>query len=1137
MGGTGLEKWDRRENAEVEDILHEVKRSKGERDKKVDDAQLDDILAGLGVGARKPQRGAAPKKEAPPAGQTGAKAGDTTVFTAPAPRPKPQPAHGRTAVFSAVPAEETAPGAAQRPSAPPAGPAAGNPFAGVAPKGAAPKAPPKKNLFDADEDPRLRRKKQEMRTSIWDVEVEHGPVQPRVGKAAALDKVDRDKFATDTELLSWFSEDDSNLTRKERRRRAKEEKVRLKQLQKEEKARQKYGGDDAFAEEEYAEDVPFAADSAAGGWGGDEDLFADRHEDELDELAAEPEYGGRGVADPAPRLREAAVAQVMEDDSLFTPPEDVLPAEVVVAAAMPVEEPAPLWDAVDADEVVTGSAFDEGPCDDNWPEEGSLFGAAPDVVPEEVAPEPVPRAGAGWRGAPLQEVEAQQVVAPTAQNTAAPPEFDEYPEEDEASEPVKPSTKSFEIVEDGEGDYNRVPTAAFTQEFELADSDPSLYLPPEDITKSLFVDEMVDDRFREFFSETVIVQPEDLAETARMRRKNRKKRKKHASFVTGEFAQLAHNQDAEDEYEGGEEEPFEDEGALDEYTKPQDAENIIADLAVLKKTLLVRSGVTAGIALVLLWFALALAGTLPLPGFMAPAQNGPVFAVVYLALIVAAIAVNFTTVASGLAGLFSEPTTDSAPALASVAVLLQGVVVLVQYITKAPVAATLFGCVAALILTFNALGKFVRARSILANFQLTSAGFDHSAAYVLDAGHDVSYSVTRGLEEEDPTLLISRPTALVKGFMRQSFSPRGSDRLGRILGWVLLLVSLVVGVIAFVMQRDLLAAVSSLAAVLCIGAPLSSSLVSGIPAALLQQSTAKVGAVVPGWSAIEELGEVNTVIVGAKDIFPAGSVQLHGIKTFRRERIDLAILYAASVLVAGSDTMKDIFLAVIQNKSDMLYKVESLTYEPGRGFTAWVNNNRVVVGTREMLQKHDIAPPNIEVEMKYASQGRLPVYLAVAGKLFAMFIVSYEPDEEVQATLDGLVKSGISLLVDSNDMNVTGELIEEVYQLPGGVVKVLGSRELEMLEPLTEYRDESDGVMTHIGSFTSFIGGMRAAAGCAASERMAGILQMAAVVLASLLSLLLVFSGTLAGLSLVPLLIYQAAWTLMVSAVPLARRY
>jgi hypothetical protein len=93
------------------------------------------------------------------------------------------------------------------------------------------------------------------------------------------------------------------------------------------------------------------------------------------------------------------------------------------------------------------------------------------------------------------------------------------------------------------------------------------------------------------------------------------------------------------------------------------------------------------------------------------------------------------------------------------------------------------------------------------------------------------------------------------------------------------------------------------------------------------------------------------------------------------------------------------------------------------------------------------------------------------------------------------------------------------------------------LEPLTAYLPESEGVRTHMGSFASFIGGMRAAAGCAAAERMSSIVQITSVALACLLSLMLVFGGGVAGLSLPVVLLYQISWALLASALPFLRRY
>ena len=111
---------------------------------------------------------------------------------------------------------------------------------------------------------------------------------------------------------------------------------------------------------------------------------------------------------------------------------------------------------------------------------------------------------------------------------------------------------------------------------------------------------------------------------------------------------------------------------------------------------------------------------------------------------------------------------------------------------------------------------------------------------------------------------------------------------------------------------------------------------------------------VSGYRAIEELSDINAVVVSASDLFPKGSVMLHGIKTFGQRRIDEAILDAASVVCSCETTLADIFLQVIEGKQDILKPVDSVVYEDGMGLSAWVDSKRVLIGNRELMLNHGV---------------------------------------------------------------------------------------------------------------------------------------------------------------------------------------
>ena len=587
-------------------------------------------------------------------------------------------------------------------------------------------------------------------------------------------------------------------------------------------------------------------------------------------------------------------------------------------------------------------------------------------------------------------------------------------------------------------------------------------------------------------------------------------------------------------------EPFAEEPGpeyVEDYENPADALIVQQDLDRLRLTTAIRTGVSAAAGLVLLYLGLAV-GDSPLPaiGAVDPAVAPMAYLAVNLVLLAAACAVNWRVFWNGIRGLWGAPTPDSVLALAGVGALAQLLVLMMKADSFEADKLTLFAAPAALLLCFGALGKYLMSGVISRNFGLVSTGNEHVAAFRLDDS-ELCTRLAEGLGEPEPCLVASRPTTLVEGFLRRSFSVRASDRMLQRMSWVLAGAALLTALIALFSKQGLAMAFTAFAGTLCLGGPASATLLAAVPGMLMQKSAARVGAVVPGWSSIEELSGANMIVVGAKDLFPAKSVRLHGIKTFEKERIDLAILYAASVLIAGCDTLRDVFMNIIQGKTNILFPVESLENDPGFGFTAWAGDKRVIIGNRAMMEKQGVEIPSLDYENRYTKGKKQPIYLAVSGRLFGMFLVSYKADEQAAHVLEALNRQGVSVLVKSDDFSLTTELISQLYGLEEGSVKVLSGAERHALAPATEYRQYSPGCMAHIGSFTSFVGGLLAAAGAASAERTSSLVQAAGILVSVVLALLLAFTGGMAALALPALVLYQAAWAVLTLMIPMLKRY
>ena len=564
-----------------------------------------------------------------------------------------------------------------------------------------------------------------------------------------------------------------------------------------------------------------------------------------------------------------------------------------------------------------------------------------------------------------------------------------------------------------------------------------------------------------------------------------------------------------------------------EYERAEDAPAVRAELAKKLTQATVAclvSGVAAAVMIVLA----------VLPVRPAALGDAMVYPAVMLVLLLAACAANWEAFLSGIRGLIKTPSPDSLSILPAIGAALQCILMLANggYTANLPMLAG----PAALVLCLNAAGRRLNAATVSDNFQLVSAKVEHAVAYRLkDAG--ALRAVSQGLAEPHPSVLVSRPTQIFRSFLANSAARGTSDKNQQQFAWLLGGCCLAAFLFTVIRSKDPVLAATVMAGVGCLGAPLAGTLLSALPARMMQRSAAQVGAVIPGWRDIRQLGRINVIQVTARDLFPVGCVSLAGIKPVKPEHIDTAIVYAASILSEAGPTLRDVFMNMLGENRSLLAKVDDRQTIYGKGYVGWINKRRVLVGNRALMQEYGIKIPSLEYEQHHTVNQRRVIYLAVSGKLFAMFQVAYQRDPDTAAVLETLHHAGLSLVVDCDDFNCDVRLLETAYSLPAGSVKVLTSGEHQAVAPAVAWLPESEGNMLHLGSFASFVGGLQAAAGAAEGEHKAAIVLTVSVLFSCAVGVLLTLTGGLVTLPLAGIVLYQAAWCVLALVFPLMQHY
>ena len=544
--------------------------------------------------------------------------------------------------------------------------------------------------------------------------------------------------------------------------------------------------------------------------------------------------------------------------------------------------------------------------------------------------------------------------------------------------------------------------------------------------------------------------------------------------------------------------------------------------------------VLAGIlAVVLLHLGLTAERLLPPLSVLDPDAAPAAFYAANLLLFAASLFVGYPVLRDGLTGLRGRPSADTMPALAAVAALLQAVVAMLNANAyRSTEGIGLLTGMAALGLFLALVGSRVMLAAVQGGYTLAAEGGELRGAY-RTRDKDLIRALARDLEQKDPWVLLSRPVQTASDdFVEQSLSERASERRARKVAYVLLAAAVLSGAAFLLFGSGINCAVAAAAAVLCMGAPLSSVLVPGLAALRLQRAAAAVGAVVPGWAAIEELGGIDTIELDADDLFTADSVTLEDIRIFKGGRIDRAILYAASVLNESCDTLRGLFSQIIEDRTDILFPVKDLEQHTGLGFSAWCDNNRILIGTRRYMEQEGVTLPEQDYEDGHSKNGELQIlYLAVSGNLHAMFVLRYVGGRNVARSLAALQKENIRLLVTSKDPSLTARHITEAYHLPEGMVTVLDGEQCQAIEAADAAPEKPNCCLYHHKGFANLTGGLQAADQAQNAETSATTVQLVSVCFSVFIAVLLTYAGSIWQLSIATVLMYQAAWSALSIAV------
>ena len=313
-------------------------------------------------------------------------------------------------------------------------------------------------------------------------------------------------------------------------------------------------------------------------------------------------------------------------------------------------------------------------------------------------------------------------------------------------------------------------------------------------------------------------------------------------------------------------------------------------------------------------------------------------------------------------------------------------------------------------------------------------------------------------------------TDFLSNFIQNSHEEAFAEKLVSNLVPFSVIFSLVCGILNFAFTQNAESSLVALNISALLSLPVFLPFVSSLILSSLSKFAIKNRAMVVGESGLKKLARAKSVVLNDSDLYPPNNVILRGIKTFSGQRVDEAIILAATLVCRLGAPISQVFDKIILGKKAVLSKASNVKYVDGRGAIGWVNGQRVLVGNRELLKEYKIAPPSHDYEEKYKMPNCELTYFAVGGELVAMFILEYLPSKTLSGVLHACIKNNIKIFIKTVDCNVTVQKIAHDFGLRAKHLTILTNKEKQVADQLDKkVADKTSTFAASLGECSSFL--------------------------------------------------------------------
>ena len=277
-----------------------------------------------------------------------------------------------------------------------------------------------------------------------------------------------------------------------------------------------------------------------------------------------------------------------------------------------------------------------------------------------------------------------------------------------------------------------------------------------------------------------------------------------------------------------------------------------------------------------------------------------------------------------------------------------------------------------------------------------------------------------------------------------------ADKISGYFVPAVIIIAILTFIVYLILGYDLGTALSTFVTVLVVACPCSLGLATPLAIVVSEGICASNGILVKKSEILENASKINTIVFDKTGTLTYGKLKISKIHNYSKLSEEKLMKLAGSVEEKSTHPIGKAFESYMQENKIEKLEVEDMQNIAGYGIVGTINNEKIILGNRKIIEKFAIENNHLEDEKVLSFDGNSIIYVANEKEILALIGVNDIVRENAKDVIKEIKEHNIKTIMLTGDNSETAQKIGKELGITEVISNVLPSQKSETIKELKE---------------------------------------------------------------------------------------